>query len=928
MSSSRYTIGIDLGTSNCALSFIDLRENAGEPRLLSIPQLETAESVNEHPILPSFLYFPTTEEERALPKEATVALRSRPVVAGRFARRQAAALPGRVIHSAKSWLCHPGVDREGPILPWQSEEVPAGSRFSPVEASAHYLAVLRSAWTAIHGSDPADAFEKQDIVITVPASFDEAAQRLTLSAAALAGFPRNVRLLEEPQAAFYHWLNRHGQGRDLVEILPDLKDREQTILICDIGGGTSDFSLFAVEPIDSPERVPSIRRVEVSDHLLLGGDNMDLALAHALEAKLGAPGQKLSAAQWSFLLAECRRLKERALSEEDIDPLETFSVSIPGSGSRLFAGTLTAQVTRAEVETLIQDGFYPKCGSDEHPDRTSAGLKEFGLPYAADPGITRHLAAFLRGRPIDAILFTGGALKPKPVQERLLAVLESWQPGRPIARLANDQLDLAVARGAACYGEILHKPFGRITGGYPHSLYLEIQARGKEAEPRLICVLPKGFEEGEKVRIDTLNLKLLVGKPVRFQPYFSTFHPEDRPGDVVNPDPDVFRPLPSLQTGISLQEGLLKPADGRLPVALETSLNELGLLQITCVHTTPDDRSFRWDLDFNLRKGGEVETASDDRTPAGPGVPGEQIEAAKERIAAIYSKKKSRESEIKPRKLLRELEEILNTRKQDWNLLLLRSLWPPLQQGMTLKSRSPDHEAAWLNLAGWVLRPGYGADLDPFRIDELWRLHSLGLSFPKEKRVINQWWILWRRAAGGLDRDRQEAILNPLLPVFQNKNADSAELFRLVGSLERVHQDKKEALARHLTDLVIAGKSRTTDDAIWALGRLLSRIPLYAGVDAVVPPQVVATHFARLAKLDWTAGVFGGLNETFARACRMTGLRHHDIDDPFREAVVAKMKESDARPEQIRVVREYVPVELADQTNLFGESFPPGLILF
>lgn len=926
----RFTIGIDLGTSNCALSYIDTHEQAGEPHMLRIKQLDTLDSVIEEVILPSFLYFPTTEEEKNLPVSSVLKQQSGPFVVGRFARRQAGTLPGRVIHSAKSWLGHAGVDREGPILPWHSDEIGANDRLSPVAASAHYLASLRAAWTTRHGADPEAAFERQDIVITVPASFDEAAQRLTLAAAALAGFPPQIRLLEEPQAAFYHWLNRHGQGRDILQLLPSLSHEAQTILICDIGGGTSDFSLFAVESVASAERIPAIRRIEVSEHLLLGGDNMDLALAHSLEPRLTDPNAKLSAGQWSFLLAECRRLKERTLQNDAGDGDETFSVSIPSAGAKLFGGTRSTQVTRAEVETWVTEGFFPPCGSHEQPNRTSAGLREFGLPYAADPGITRHLAAFLRGRPIHAVLFTGGALTPTSIQKRLHATLEGWQPGQSIAILAHDDLDLAVARGAACYGEILHQPFGRITGGYPHSLYLEIQAKGKTTAPRLVCILPKGFEEGQRVRIDTLNLKLLIGKPVRFQPFFSTFRSEDRPGDLIDLDPTLFRPLPSLQTGIALQEGLTKPADGRLSVALEVTLNELGLLQITCVHTTSDQRVFRWDLDFNLRQSGSADSIANEKmAPAvGPGVSEHKLQAAGGAIESVYSKKKSAASDLKPRKLLRELEEILGARKQDWNLLLLRALWPPLNHGMTLKSRSPDHEASWLNLAGWVLRPGYGADLDPFRLDELWRLHSLGLSFPKEKRVVNQWWILWRRAAGGLDRERQEAILSPLLPAFQNKNADGAELFRLVGSLERVNPQTKEDLARFLTRIIEAGQVKAIADAIWALGRLLSRVPLYAGPDSIVPPRIVAQTFAALQSLDWKREPYVGLNETFARAARLTEQRPHDLDPSHREEILVKMKKSGATPPQIRVVEEYVPLEMADQANLFGEAFPAGLILF
>jgi molecular chaperone DnaK (HSP70) len=919
----RYSIGIDLGTSNCALSYIDLEGSAGKTQMLQVRQLESADSATEQVILPSFLYFPTPEEQAALPEGGTFSPDGKPKVIGRFARQQTATLPGRVVHSAKSWLCHGGIDREGPILPWHSEEIPSAERLSPVEASAHYLGLLRATWNEKFRK--AAPFDQQDIVITVPASFDEAAQRLTLEAAAVAGFPRNVRLLEEPQAAFYHWLNLHAQGRELVELLPELREREQIILICDIGGGTSDFSLFAVAPVASTDRIPAIRRLEVSDHLLLGGDNIDLALAHALEKQLVAGGKKLSSGQWAFLLAEARNLKERSLSP-DSGLAEAFSIAIPGTGSSLFASTRTASITRAQIESIILEGFFPTCSADDRPTKASSGLKELGLPYAADPGVTRHLAGFLRHRQIDALLFTGGTLTPDSLRDRISSTLASWQPDHPLVVLENDDLDLAVARGAACYGEVLHQPFGRITGGYPHSLYLEIQAKGKNKAPRLVCILPKGFEEHQTVRIDQLNLELVVGKPVRFQPYFSTFRDQDQPGDVIDLDPELFRPLPSLQTGISLQEGLTKPASGRLPVTLETTLNELGLLQVTCVHTPADGKEFRWGLDFNLRKAGTEAAGEEETAPADPGVPEAKLAAAAEAINAVFGKKPA--PDAKPRRLIRDLEEILGQRKQDWNLILLRSLWSPLQQGMTLKSRSPDHEATWLNLAGYAIRPGYGADLDPFRIDELWRLQQLGLSHPKEKRVVNQWWILWRRAAGGLDRERQETLLAPLLSQFQNKSADGAELFRFAGSLERVNPETKEQMAGHLARMIESKRPQALSDAIWALGRILNRAPLYAGPDSVVPPGAVEEAFARLKKLDWREPAHEGMNETFARACRLTGLRHHDVDDDLRAAVLARMEESGATEHQLHVVREYVPLELADQASLFGESFPAGLILF
>ena len=926
---SRYTIGVDLGTSNCALAYIDTRAGDDRVRVLSLPQLEEAGTVSDLPILPACIYYPVEGEEANLPDGAAFRLgeSGRPVVVGRYALNQSGRLPGRVIRSAKSWLCHPGVDRRGPILPWQSEEVQASRRMSPVEAAAHYLAVLRTLWNrTMAADDPEQVFARQEVTVTVPASFDEAAQQLTHEAAGLAGFPAQIRLLEEPQAAFYHWLERNGRGSALVEVLPRLREEEQTVLICDIGGGTSDFSLFAIDPLPDDDRIPAIRRLEVSDHLLLGGDNMDLALAHRLEKKMGRGQDKLSASQWAYLVAEAHRIKERALDPAAEQGPENFEASVPGSGASLFAGTLSGNIPVDEIRSVVVEGFFPSCGSAERPFRAPSGLREMGLPFPADPAITRHIAAFLRGRPIDAVLYTGGALKPEFLQQRITGTLAAWQPGRPLTTLANDEPDLAVARGAARYAKVLREPFGRITGGYPHSLYLEIQTRGRHVKPKLVCILQKGFEENRMVRIENMDLKLLVGKPVRFQPYYSTFRGEDEAGTLVDFDDETFHPLPALQTGITLKKGLKKPPDGRLPVILETTLNELGILRIACVHRDAGQDEYRWDLEFNLRRPGVGERRPDDEEESGAGPDEERLRKATTEISRIYAKKYRADPEAKPRKLVRQLETVLGEKREEWDLACLRSLWPPLQADMTRKNRSPDHEATWLNLAGYVLRPGYGSELDSFRIDELWRIRELGMAFPKEKRVVNQWWILCRRVAGGLDRPRQETIMRAVLPAFRKKNVDTAELFRLAGSLERVAQETKmELVDRNIR--ILLERRASSGDPIWALGRLLSRVPLYAGPDAVLPPATVEQAFSQLKDLDWSAGDLSGLNEAFARACRTVGVRENDIHETLREAVLEKMANSGATEAQLRVVREYVPVEHADQANLFGESLPAGLIL-
>lgn len=903
--------------------------------VLSIPQLETAETQTTAPLLPSFLYYPTPAEMDAGLSEKGFRLDAgiEAVIAGRFARQQAATLPGRVIHSAKSWLCHGGVDREGRILPWQSEEIPAGKRLSPVSASACLLGILASAWkdhfSGMRGATP--DFEQQEIIVTVPASFDEAAQSLTREAAGQAGFPKRIRLIEEPQAAFYHWLEKKGDSRTLLSLLPVLREKEQHVLICDIGGGTSDFSLFCVDPLSSEEKHPSIKRVAVSDHLLLGGDNIDLALSHEMETRLLGTERKLTSRQWSFLVAEMRRLKERVLSRETAgecaqpDPAESYTVAVPGTGASLLAESLSAVISRDEIRERIAEGFFPLCSADARPSKPAGGFKEMGLPYPRDPAITHHLAAFLRGRRIDAVLFNGGTLKPLFLQQRMTDTLAAWQEGSPPLNLFNDDLDLSVARGAACYGKVLRQPFGRISGGYPHSVYLELQAPGKKAAPRLLCILPKGFEEGQTVRIDSLDLKLILGKPVRFQPYYSNYRPDDTPGEIVNLDEEEFHPLPPLQTQVARREGMEKQGGDRVEIFLETTLTELGLLEVTCIHSG-DSGDYRWDLSFNLRRPSEAEAGSDEINPE---VSARQLEQGVEAIEAVFGKKKTEATDkVKPRRLQRDLQTIFGRERTEWNLALLRSLWHPLHKGMTRKGRSVDHEATWLNLAGFVLRPGYGAELDPIRMEELWRLNALQLAFPREKRIVNQLWILWRRTAGGLDSEQQAEILKKILPPLRNKTAEGAEIFRLAGSLERIDLKIKAELAKDFVSIIKEGRAKgSIADPIWALGRILGRIPLYAGPDAVLAPSMVEKTFGELQDLDWSAPSLQGLNEAFSNAARVTGIREKDISSEVRSGILKKLEISGASEKAIRVVREYVPVEQADQVSLFGESLPAGLVL-
>src|SRR3954454_20446309 len=446
---TRFSIGIDLGTTNSALAYVPLV--GGElPGALAIPQWETAATVVEAPTLPSFLYLPEDALAAQLGGKVTGA---QGWIAGRLARRRAGEMPGRVVRSAKSWLCHHTADRSAPILPWGSEELVPAQKISPVRAAAFILNHLRGAWDS-HFARSGCAFDDQEITITVPASFDAAAQRLTLNAAEEAGFPGDVRLLEEPQAAFYCWLEQYSATDPLWERLASHGAEPRHVLIVDIGGGTSDFSVFELQP-GPPGAIPNIRRVAVSEHILLGGDNIDLALAVLLEPRLVGERGQISGPQWDHLVASCRDLKEQALSGT-ASPEQQFVVALPGRGSSLVGAAQTATLARDEVERLVLDGFFPACDASARPYRTQAGLRDWGLPYAADSAVTRHLADFLRGRPrVDFVLFNGGTLHSAVVRQRLLEQVAAWQGGTRPMELENSEPDLAVARGAARFGKLL-----------------------------------------------------------------------------------------------------------------------------------------------------------------------------------------------------------------------------------------------------------------------------------------------------------------------------------------------------------------------------------------------------------------------------------------------------------------------------------------
>jgi molecular chaperone DnaK (HSP70) len=596
----KYAIGIDLGTTHSALSFqpMDAKSGRGAGQaVLPVPQLTAPGTVEPKQLLPSFLYLAAAAEfpegSLAVPWNKNLGL-----VVGEFARTHGGKVPTRLVSSAKSWLCHPTVDRRAAVLPWGAP--PDVTKISPVDASAKYLEHLRHAWDRELGKGA--ALVDQEVVVTVPASFDAAARDLTLEAAKQAGLPR-VTLLEEPQAALYAWLEAMGDGWR-----KSLKPGD-VLLVVDVGGGTSDFSLIGVSETGGDLQ---LERLAVGDHILLGGDNMDLALAFTLNEKLKAAGKNLDQWQLTALTSACRVAKEQLYENAKLDKA---TVSVPGRGSSLVGGTIKTELLREELDRVLTEGFFPRTKIEEAPTQARrSGLAQVGLPYAQDAAITRHLGAFLTrqasslslktafARP-TAVLFNGGVFKATTLRARVMDTLNGWlkADGAPLAReLEGADLDLAVARGAAYYGWVKAGHGIRIRGGTARSYYVGVESSmpavpGFTPPVKALCVAPFGMEEGTQADVPPQEFGLVVGEPTRFRFFSSSTRRDDKVGDFLEDaeHSKELEELPPIETALEGTGGAL------VPVNLQAAVTELGALEVRCLERSGQGR---WKLELNVRQ--------------------------------------------------------------------------------------------------------------------------------------------------------------------------------------------------------------------------------------------------------------------------------------------------------------------------------------
>ncbi|MGF1834185.1 Hsp70 family protein [Photobacterium sanguinicancri] len=603
----RYSVGIDLGTTHCVLSYVDLQDENASVKVMPIAQLTTPGHVEEKDQLPSFMY--QAHESELAQGDTALPWNTQPkAIVGAMARNLGSKTPIRLIASAKSWLCHGGVNRRDAFLPLNSpEEV---IKASPLEATRCYLEHLVDAWNHNHPETP---LCDQDVTVTVPASFDPAARELTAEAARHVGF-KHLTLLEEPQAAVYSWIkNNEETWRDQVSV-------GDIVLVVDIGGGTTDLSLVAVT---EEEGNLTLNRVAVGDHILLGGDNMDLALAYRLKMKLAQEGKQLQPWQIQAITHACRDAKEALLSDAE---LQAVPIVVPSRGSKLLGGTLQTELTQEEVQQALVEGFFPRTGIEEHPVQTARGaLTQMGLPYAQDAAVSRHVASFLsrQASAVDelfekfeqihedfirptAILFNGGVLKSELISDRLLAIINSWltTAGSEEAKLLEGlDLDLAVASGASYYGSVRKGKGVRIRGGIASSYYVGIESAmpaipGMEPPLEALCVAPFGMEEGTHADVPSQEFGLVIGQPVQFQFFGSTVRRDDAAGTHLDWwQPEEMEELPTIQVTLPVSEG--RTAGEVVPVRLASRVTELGTL---CLEAIPSDGGQKWQVEFDVRE--------------------------------------------------------------------------------------------------------------------------------------------------------------------------------------------------------------------------------------------------------------------------------------------------------------------------------------
>lgn len=879
----RYIVGIDLGTSNSSLSYVDLSDENFRNlpiKTFLIPQLGV-HGIEESTSLPSYCYL--------LPKDHPIVPKlpwggPKDHIVGKYALEEGSLVPTRFVQSAKSWLCHAHAARKMEILPVEPCE--SSGRISPVLATSRFLNHLREAWNyAMAKKDPEKNLEEQEIILTIPASFDEVARSLTLEAAKLAGFQK-LTFLEEPQAAFYHWM-ACGEGKKEKALKNDA-----LILIVDIGGGTSDFSLIEAKN-------GGFERIAVGDHLLLGGDNMDEALAYWIESKVN------KSFPWATLRAWGRQIKEILLA--DNAPSST-QITLQGKGSHVVQATSSLKVYREEIVQMLLQGFFGQYSFEEAANlKKRSGFRKTELPYEEDPSITKHLAAFLKktARRPNYILFNGGALKPKLFREAILSALKLWFKDDTIAELKTQSLDLAVAKGAAQFGKAKQGLAERIGGGVSRSYYVEIDHKGVK---KAFTLLSRGTEEGTESKFDRI-FELLPNAPVSFRVYTSHTRINDKIGDLIDIDLLELNPLPILQT--VLRFGKTKES---IPAHLSAKVSEIGILELALKSVKTDHL---WVLEFQL--GNNHPQAENFKCNEEFGL--SELKEALEYIEGFFAEGHSHTN------FMEHLEKILEKDRKDWSLSTLRIFAEKTVQLASKRKTSSNLLLKFWNFIGFCLRPGFGHPLDDFRNKELWKIILEDLGNKEKDEIKLQKWICYRRIAGGLNRGRQAMLSKNLLEdlniekTFKNRHDLylQAELLRTLSALEWLEIPFKISLGKKVLQRILSGNTLSSDYSV--LGRLATRRPLYASFTHLIPVDTVEEWLSQLLSSKLEANSLATL---LAQIAAPGSSRECNISKKMIENILARFS-SDEQQRLKEILLNEAAFTVKEQETFFSDSLPIGL---
>lgn len=913
----RYIIGIDLGTTNCCVSYVDTQDPKFSIQTLRIPQLTTPGYVEALTTLPSFCYLSTKHEwptnSLSLPWKNTS-----DHCVGVFALQQGAKVPTKLVQSAKSWLCHSAVNRKDKILPIEGD---VDQKISPVEATAQYLKHIKDAWNYLLArSDETSEFDQQEIVITVPASFDEVSRRLTTEAAKMAGYI-HLTLLEEPQAAFYSWISLHEAAWQ-----QKLKEGN-SILVCDVGGGTTDFSLIKVL---EKEGQLSFSRMAVGDHLLLGGDNIDAAIAHHIETKLSQNygACDFQAIQWLQLKQQARLAKEALLDTTKAAP-EDFTILLQGTGSSVIKGSLSTQLNKDEVAQLLLNGFFGLYSLEEALQlRKTTGLRTMGLPYEEEPSITKHLANFLKRSQChqapDYILFNGGTMKPSLFRQAIVQSLTKWYPGSHPKVLESVSLDLAVARGAAYYGRVRRGMGVRIGGGTPKAFYLgvDIKKSNKTISHQALTLLPRGSEEGASYE-SSQTFSLRPNVPVSFDVYTSQVRLHDVKGDLIEIDLKELQPLPSIHTILRVGK---KQSQDAIPVKLHVKLTPIGTLELWLQSQNTDHR---WFLEFQLKTASGQENSASvlDSARKDEIFDTSYLETAQQYLQNLFN------SPSKQEKVMESLEGLLDKPRRDWSLSLLRGLFDTLLTQASKRKVHPDLEARWWNLMGFFLRPGFGYPLDDFRIKELWKIILEDFKAPKTTECQIQQWICFRRIAGGLNKGQQTQLANEILfTLLPNKTTKIlikaknelypySEKIRALASFEWLEVSQKIRIGKALLSRILEGEASSAD--FWALGRIGARHLIYGSAVNVVPADECARWIQALIKLPAN----DALSHLLTQLARKTDHRELNLPGSIVDTIISHFELTPFKERLQLLVTKPAVLTVQEQEQIFGDKLPAGLLL-